>query len=97
MPVRDEDGDPLQSPAFLRVIPASVHLGVFCLYFFQSEIWFENELVLAFYNKNRTQGLIRTSSSKADRLTGASTCHTLCASCLAHKENYCKASFGHKL
>lgn len=57
VPVRDEDGDPLQSPAFLRVIPASVHLGVFCLYFFQSEIWFENELVLAFYNKNRTQEL----------------------------------------
>lgn len=69
MPVRNQDGHPLHSPAFLRVIPASVHFGVFCPYFFQSEIWFENKLGLAFYNKNRTWASTGAHLPGADRLT----------------------------
>ena len=68
VPVWNEDGDPLGSPTFLGVIPASVHFGIFCLHFFQSEIWFENELVLAPYNKNRTQERTVAVSSRADRI-----------------------------
>lgn len=55
VPVRDEDGNALQSLTLLRVILASVHLGVFCLHFFQSEIGLENELVLASCNTSRMQ------------------------------------------
>lgn len=78
VPVRDEDGNPLQSPALLGAMPASVHRGVLCLDFLQSEIWLEHELGLAFYNKHRTQELTGASLSRVDRLAGASTCHTLC-------------------
>ena len=76
VPVRDEDGNPLQSPALLRAIPASVHLGVLCLDLLQSEIWLEHELGLAFYNKHRTQELTGASLSRVDGLAAASTCHT---------------------
>lgn len=55
VPVRNEDGDPLQRLTFLRVIPASGHFGVFGLYFLQSEVWLKNELALASCNQHRTQ------------------------------------------
>lgn len=73
VPVRNEDGDPLQGLTFLRVIPASVYFGIFCLHVFQSKIWFENELVLPSYNQNRTQETRVAISSSVDRLTWAST------------------------
>ena len=76
MPVRDEDGNSLQSPALLRAIPASVHLGVLCLDFLQSEVWLEHEFGLAFYNKHRTQELTGVSLSHVDGLAGASTLNT---------------------
>lgn len=63
VPVRDEDGDALQSPALLRAIPASAHRGVLCLDFLQSEIWLEHELGLAFYKRHRTQELTGASLS----------------------------------
>lgn len=50
VPVWNEDGHPLQSLTFLRVIAASVHFGIFCLHVFQSKIWLEKELVLTSYN-----------------------------------------------
>lgn len=69
VPVGDEDGDPLQSLTFLRVILASGHLGIFCLDFFQCEVWFENKLALAPYNKHREQAKRQTVTLKAKRLT----------------------------
>ena len=69
VPVWNEDGHPLQSPTLLGVIAASAHVGVFCLHFFQGEIRFEKELVLASYNKNRPQEITAALSSSVDRLT----------------------------
>ena len=96
MPVRDEDGNPLQSPALFRAIPASVHLGVLCLDFLQSEIWLEHELGLAFYNKHRAQELTGQAyhmlMGLQEPVHAAHFEH-----CLAHHKHYCKASFGHKI
>lgn len=55
VPVGNEDGDPLQSLACLRMIPASGHSGVFGLYFLQSEARLKNELALASCNQHGTQ------------------------------------------
>lgn len=68
VPVRNEDGNPLQSLTFLRVIATSVHLGIFRRHFFQGEIWFEDELVLAPYGRNRTRKVTVAVSSGADRV-----------------------------
>lgn len=53
--VWNNDGDLLDSLTLFRVILASVHIGVFCLHFLQSEIGFKTELALAFCKRNRAK------------------------------------------
>lgn len=93
VPVRDEDGHPLQSPAFLRTMPASGHLGVFSLYLLQSEVWLKHELALASCKQHRTHvaiGAVARSSGvyTADVDEGLALCLVPCES----HSSYCALS-----